>query len=486
MFDVLDAVVRYEFAQGLMRPLAEGIALFAEHDACTGFTHTISTPMAFAGTLFAQGLATRTNPPWSKMPLVIAGGRLTTAHVRRKADLLMQPFNCSKGGYLPGYLMVKNLWLHNLMALECTHFMDTDFYLQFVRSYFYDDWELVACLLDFDRSDIGALGPIAARIQARMHSFTNGNERQREAERFEQHGLTGRSRFDLKVELGTFQLSYDQFDGPSDRDLVGQQRLSALYVDLFGTWPTSEVDQMLYEMDRETLQFWSTITLGHTNLDGNATGDRLQFNHEGKTLFSTAMPSSLQAGWVGKLDVDIVVDTAQVGMFGFVSAGSKLIDTWKLSNSDIPDHLKSPHIHRTSRSGVMQISQAALVEAMNDESIQIALNHARSELNRITDGIYLFRAIAERSDAEFEEIRNLMHENGLLPLLNNRLQLLSDAAAASLCASVDHNLDSISQFHKWSQSDAYSAISEIGLTLEKHLRLPVFAINNRQLFASGI
>lgn len=171
IYQLLDAVIRYDFAQGLMRPLAEGIALFAEHDACVGHAETISEPLGLAGALFAQGFAIKSEPRWGKLPLLLAGGRLTNAHIRRKADLLMQPFGSEGGGYLPGYLMVKNLWVHSFYALHCSHFLDTDFYLQFIRSFFYDDWELVASLLDQERRKSWALAPIADRLQVRLRAF---------------------------------------------------------------------------------------------------------------------------------------------------------------------------------------------------------------------------------------------------------------------------------------------------------------------------
>jgi hypothetical protein len=371
LYDVVDAVVRYDFAQGLMRPLAEGVALFAEHDACVGHTETISPPMALAGTLFAQGFAARSDPPWSKMPLLLAGGRLTSAHIRRKADLLMQPLSCDQGGYLPGYLTVKNLWLHNMIGLDCPHFMDTDFYLQFLRSFFYDDWRLVACLLDRETPDIRALEPIALSIQERLNAFGSDRDRQRAAREFEQQSVGSILRLYLEGNLMSYPLRYNEIGTPDDTSNLGKQRIKTLYQELFDAWPHDDYEQALVEMDLDTLRFWSTVTLGHAELPARVAHERLEFLDNGVVLFSTKPAASLHPGWSGKLDVDIVFDTNMIGLFGFVSAEDELIDIWKMNDSEVPEHLRSAQIHSKYRVKRMKTSHDLLAWALKDDVMEI-------------------------------------------------------------------------------------------------------------------
>jgi hypothetical protein len=485
LYDVLDAVLRYDFAQGMMRPLAEGIALFAEHDACTGFTKIISEPMLLAGTLFAQGLAVRSKPAWEKLPLVLAGGRLTPPQIRRKADLLMQPFSTANGGYLPGYLLVKGLWLQNFLELNCKHCRDTDFYLQFIRSYFYDDWELVARLLDPDRSDVGALGPIAEQIQLRLISFATEQNRQQQAEAFEKRSLKGKALMKCSASLGGLHFYYDEFHETTAEAAKGKQRIQALHQELFSDWPDDEMEQSLVRMDLETLQFWSTINLGHTTVDAEVAQQRLNFLENGTRLFSTKAPQQLADGWRGEVDVDIMVDTSDYGMFGFVSAGGELLDSWKLSNTEVPDRLRTSRIHAKSRARLMQSSQALLTEAMEEERISIERGHVQRELKRLTEGVYGERALPCLSDEKAEEVRRLMTVDGFLPLLGGDLRLLADAAAASLCVSVHHKLESVSSFHNWTKSSPLEAVSEIASTLgDWHIRS--FAIDGRSILGSVI
>jgi hypothetical protein len=46
-----------------------------------------------------------------------------------------------------------------------------------------------------------------------------------------------------------------------------------------------------------------------------------------------------------------------------------------------------------------------------------------------------------------------MRDDGVLPLLDNNLDLLVDTAAASLCTPLHHELEAVTPFHQWSRSD---------------------------------
>jgi hypothetical protein len=134
----------------------------------------------------------------------------------------------------------------------------------------------------------------------------------------------------------------------------------------------------------------------------------------------------------------------------------------------------------------MQMSQTLLNEALNDEAIEIPRNHQLRELSRMTDAIYLYRALPDRSDQDYEEICRTMATDGILPLLDGNLRLLADAAAASLCAPLDHKLESVSPFHHWTRDDPYEAVAAIDAMLQKHFRIPVFPATGRWILASSI
>ena len=68
-------------------------------------------------------------------------------------------------------------------------------------------------------------------------------------------------------------------------------------------------------------------------------------------------------------------------------------------------------------------------------------NGTREQLGHMIDGIYLPRALAGHFDQNSEELRRKIKADGILPLLEDDLGLLADAAAVSLCTPLDHKLE---------------------------------------------
>ena len=485
-WDVYDCVQRYEFVQGLMRPLSEGIALYAEHDASPGRARTISIPMSLVGTFFARGLAVRQGADWEELPTILAGGRLTSPHIRRKADLLIQPLGFGDGGYLPGYLCVKNLWQLNLFHLLSPIFWDTDFYLQFLHSYFYKDWILVARILDDSRSDVGALGPIVDRLQERLVSFATEGGREKLACEFERRTKDGDwATFSLKARLGEGDLEFDPSDCSQEAE-VGRQRLQAIFKELFDEWPEDEQLQALVRIDLETLQLRDTISLGHSQFDAQANDNDLEFFVDNRHVFSISRPDVLHKGWSGRLDVDVIVRAMPPGTFIFVTHGEEVVAAHSLGASDVPESLSAHFSNRKDRTKILQMSNEILQSILNDGSIEVARDHARRELSRMIEGIYAPRALAWATDANFASIRKAMEHDGLLPLMNGDLRALADAAAISLCVPLGHLLESVSPFHSWSQEPPFAAASHINSILSEQSQFEPFLVLNSEVKASLI
>jgi hypothetical protein len=66
-----------------------------------------------------------------------------------------------------------------------------------------------------------------------------------------------------------------------------------------------------------------------------------------------------------------------------------------------------------------------------------------------------------------------MRQDGFLPLLENNLNLLGDAAAASLCIPLNHVLQSVS-VHHWTGSSPEDAVAHINSLLSQQLGVSVF------------
>ena len=204
------------------------------------------------------------------------------------------------------------------------------------------------------------------------------------------------------------------------------------------------------------------------------------------STFSAPIPSNMNSGWSGELGIDIVASIHPIGLFGFVTRDAKLITTWQFIKSELPEHLNTPMVHSPHRNSLMEFSRSLVKQSLEDESFDIARDHARQELARLTDGIYLPRAIPGVSDKEFASVCQIMRDDGLLPLFDNNLDLLVDAAAASLCIPLHHKLESVTPFHQWSRSDPYDAVRAIDASLEKRLGLSPFPLLNTLIWVCGI
>lgn len=178
-YDVLDDIVRAEALIRMMRPLAEGIALFGEFDAFPGDAKSRSPVFLNTANAFSMHVAGSEKLSIDDVLRRLLGhGRSSRLGRHRKENLLMQDFTTHNGGYLPGYLLVKNFQFALFRQLGCRKFLDSEFYLHFVINWFYSDFNLVRTLLDssktlspFDKDSIAehdAHNAISTAYQVRM------------------------------------------------------------------------------------------------------------------------------------------------------------------------------------------------------------------------------------------------------------------------------------------------------------------------------
>jgi hypothetical protein len=150
-----DDVMRFETALALLRPIAEGLALFAQYDVePRPETQIISRPMQWIVHLFTTPEKDKTKHRLFR-PLLVAlrKMRMSDASIKAKANLFLEPLRASRSPYLSGYLTVKGMW--RLAQRKTDRFLDADLFYMFLRRYFYGDWGLVVRLLDKRRGPQG-------------------------------------------------------------------------------------------------------------------------------------------------------------------------------------------------------------------------------------------------------------------------------------------------------------------------------------------
>lgn len=148
---------RYIFVTEMLRPIAEGLALFAEFDTISRLSH-----LRDAGdrgvTSYALGTARQLRRVAAPEPGVgvdemrrqigsdLQSFRAGAAARDRKVGVFAMPIGRSGSGYLLGYLTIKNLWRKFETVPEFKN--EPDLFLCFISDYFFRDWDLVELVMD--------------------------------------------------------------------------------------------------------------------------------------------------------------------------------------------------------------------------------------------------------------------------------------------------------------------------------------------------
>lgn len=169
---VMNDYLRSAYGLRALHPLSEGIALFAEHEVVPETSTHISAVMQSALAYFQRDTVKQAGLTEAVTRLLV-GARCTPEGIRRKAAVFEQPLwtGGSRGGYLAGYLTVKNLWFQ--IAHACSRFGDSDLFLQYFYLWFFHDWKLVHHLLDPSTADIVACDRISEHLALRFNALSD-------------------------------------------------------------------------------------------------------------------------------------------------------------------------------------------------------------------------------------------------------------------------------------------------------------------------
>jgi hypothetical protein len=172
--EVLDPAIRVEAFTELNRPLAEGLALFAEFDARPGTAEIISPVMTLVGRLFGRDRAAAAEDLLGPaLRDLLSEVRHSRFLMKRKANVFASPLSCHGEGYLPGYLFVKNLW--DTVVRRCGRLWDTDLFLNYTYMWIYGDLGLVATLLQPADSPTHAARDIGNYFARRLGTFSRAD-----------------------------------------------------------------------------------------------------------------------------------------------------------------------------------------------------------------------------------------------------------------------------------------------------------------------
>jgi hypothetical protein len=483
---IADDAGRVACFQEFMRPVNEGLALFAEHDAYPGESEVIGRPTFLAGFLFA-GWQTDPQAYIALTPAVLKAGRLTAAHVRRKADLLIQPFTGTADGYLAGYLFLR--LMYRIVAERCSAYLDSDFFLHFLRCWLFDDWDLVDLILDDSIDYEACMERLVMYCQQRLGNFINLPHDELTSG-FEQRGVAAEA--DLFEYKGAHLHleSYSHPVIPLAAEARGKVRLRSLFDELFGQEPSQDVARYMFHSDLDVLGLRTTLTLGHAQFDATVTSGRmLQLRTEGFPfpVFSTGSPDNLKPGWHAKVNVDLLLITAPPGLFQFVTGEDGHIMTNSFGSSqEPPEYINGLMANWEKREEKMAREDLAIDQVLGGSTEELLLEVTVGRVTRTRDEVFELKGLLLTPDELIEKAKHLLSEDGFLRVMGGNVLLVLDAAALSLCAGLRIRPTAALPDWRWSCGDELASSRRINELFQGSLGYKPFLIHEGQVLFSMI
>jgi hypothetical protein len=459
---LLGDVIRYETAAAMLRPLAEGLALFAEFDAVPGSGASVtSLPATLVATFFGDW----TSPTgvhglweWSSGPL--REWRNGEACARRKESVLGHGFEFTEGGYLPGYLTVRKLWVE--AAKDDRALLNhSDLFLTFLRAFFYHDPALVDLLLDDSPPSRDVAEAIIVHIA---------------------------DRFDKVQQVTKEQVSdFENFVAlePGDREASGNSDLMNLFTNDRSLLETTRqaiddllaqvanpdlntVEGLLAIVGQRTLSQRDIIHLGsqtvEVSVDGHGecavkTGDKIV--HVGRSV------PGVQAGTAsGRLDLVFSILPGHMARGSMIYRGDDLValsinelqgdqDEAAKSHQRFEDIDSDPERLRAA----CEEMQEQLDIVLDWEPLDKLVAEMRQLANDMCEGIYELLALQDVPPDRRSHLAEVMRESGLMPLLRWDRDIIYGLVLISISWSL-----------RLERPEIIQKLAEYGLDLDKALQ----------------
>ena len=156
----------------LIRPLSEGLALFAEYDMAPGASAVVTPPLQWASIALAERsklLDLGQTEAAEKLAERLLNLRLAPNSLRRKMSFLSRHLTAVDSAYFDGYMTVKRLYLD--LSQTVPALADPDLFLSYLRSYFFEDYGMVAILAGTDDNVFHRLVAMIERFGGRFQAL---------------------------------------------------------------------------------------------------------------------------------------------------------------------------------------------------------------------------------------------------------------------------------------------------------------------------
>ena len=426
-----DMACRYDAFVEAQRPLAEGIALFAEFDVRPSSEVTRHfMPLVAVSSLFGPRMRGASDDPIFRgreeqlLAMVLEHVREQTETVERKTNLLVQPLDVERGGYLAGYLTVKTLW-QSAMSLNPA-LGDSELFLWYLVAWVYSDFGLVAHLLDDDLRGVEGGQEVARYYFRRVVAFLETDHRRRLDEFIavlRRPIIVHEEGWEHETYLGLDRELWERGMRALDR---GLEEIPTREVDAYG-WGGAA--QLVFERN--------LLYLGSTEAWIEVTDDEIRLRLPNGTARLERIDDRIAAGHAGPGVVEICLDMAMQSIVLAVSVEEEVVVVARqaFGNEALSESVGPYRPYRT-RVDAAEDAYTALQQTLLDVSRSGTVTaYAREILEdsilESSDEYYSTLGLMWVDEPRRDDVRARMAERGFAGVLG-RVELVRTVARLSL------------------------------------------------------
>jgi hypothetical protein len=485
-----EAWLRYEVAVAVLRPLAEGLALFAEFDATRRRAHlTSAEPIAWAEQLSDHVFDLPYEGDIRKLPdhdfgLLLHKGliramRLSDDAVQRRVNLFGQPLHTSAGGYLPGYLALRAAWVAAGQAGENEGlWRESDLFLRHVRATTYGDLGLVRALLAGGDAANGSLDRILTRVAHQLDELT----------------WTRLGHLHNTMAAWSLSAAGNEFlDPPADIYLHLEPDAKAglkLLRKMLTAAAAPTGDNPLDKLMSLVIGCRRFLILGGTDVDVAMTGGLCYVSRDGQLLYTTDQYPEFLEGKGGRARIRAFIPVLGGDYRGsFVSAGVDLIH---VDLSGRPENIeKDLHLfpdefaELVSLWNMGSVYDAVLDDVVATHGIAAQTTDLRDRLAHATEEVYRSRALRLLPpELAAAPVADRLATEGLLPLAGYDRTILEGLALLGLACSIDPRERSVAAAFRSAGLDLSTLLAWIDARSAEGAFPPVFRYGSTSLMPS--
>jgi hypothetical protein len=472
--DAIEDIVRFDHALALLRPIAEGLSLFAEFDVMPMYhTPVISRPMTWAYHAFTDPDREELKEYFGRsLNILLQEMRFNDHFIRRKTNVLLQPLSVSSGSYLVGYLTIKALWQHALHKAK--PFGDADLFYTFIKRYFYSDFGLVEKLLQ-----TRTVGEAAGKEL--LHYF---------GERLKRLFF----KFDWKTECDRLIQSLQEPDTddatvlfpPIHTDPAAQaegERLLGELLKYFEDSPPASRIGGVRSMHYMTLiqRHLMRVASFPVHIKPAAAG-KIAIKSGNRTLFE-AQPVNDWKPARAKGSLDLYISISNVYRVATVSVGDKVVaikfqgtisQAWR-------DQFQEYLADRDRADGFQEAFQGGLDAFINVSGFRPRFEELHAGFEKVIDALYFPAALNWVRDEDMESCRDKMKDRGVLAIVDGNVNLLKSLAGLGLCASFLFTENEAPQLLPQMEIPIHQAMDALEKCADRHGMPLIFGRGNKPL-----